>query len=189
MAIRKRLLGGTVLGATVLGASLLAALALPPAARPAELEGQSWFKSPPWKVEFTNYWWYLMQAGAEYYFTVTLSEQAGSGLGGLVIRQTRGVDRDFPFFTHRTRAFVGRPRREGAAIPVQASFDQASRTMTVRFPEPPSPGQTVTVALRPWHNPTWADTYMFGVQALPVGPNPVPASLGFATMPIYNLRD
>jgi hypothetical protein len=30
---------------------------------------------------------------------------------------------------------------------------------------------------------------MFGVQALPAGPNPVPASLGFATMPIYNLRD
>ena len=26
---------------------------------------------------------------------------------------------------------------------------------------------------------------MFAVQALPAGPNPVPASLGFATMPIY----
>jgi hypothetical protein len=188
MAMRKALLGASLLGSALVGGSLWAALALPLAARPTELDGQSWFKSPPWKVEFTNYWWYLMQAGVEYYFTVTLSEQAGAGLGGLVIRQTRGVDREFPFFTHRTRAFVGRPRREGAAIPVQASFDQASRTMTVRFPQPPQPGQTVTVALLPWHNPTWADTYMFGVQALPAGPNPVPASLGFATMPIYSLR-
>jgi hypothetical protein len=189
MAIRKRLLGINPLGAALASASLLAALLLPPAARPTALDGQSWFTTPPWRVEFTSYWWYRMLAGAEYYFTVTLPEQAGAGLGGLTIRQTRGVDRDFSFFTHRTRAFVGRPRREGAAIPVQASFDQASRTMTVRFPEPPSPGQTVTVALRPWHNPTWADTYMFGVQALPAGANPVPASLGFATMPIYNLRD
>jgi hypothetical protein len=84
---------------------------------------------------------------------------------------------------------VGRPRREGAAIPVQASFDGQSRTMTVRFPQPPQPGQTITVALLPWHNPTWSDTYMFAVKALPAGANPVPASLGFATMPIYNLRD
>ena len=88
----------------------------------------------------------------------------------------------------RTRAFVGRPRREGAAIPVEASFDQATRTMTVRFPQPPQPGQTVTLALLPVNNPTWADTYMFSVQALPAGPNPVPASLGFATMPIYNFN-
>jgi hypothetical protein len=189
MAIRKRLQGSNPLGAALASASLLAALVLPPGARPTVLDGQTWFTAPPWRVEFTSYWWYRMQAGAEYYFTVTLPEQAGAGLGGLTIRQTRGVDRDFPFFTHRTRAFVGRPRREGAAIPVQASFDQGSRTMTVRFPEPPPPGQTVTVALRPWHNPTWADTYMFGVQALPAGANPVPASLGFATMPIYTLRD
>ena len=174
----------------LLGAVLLAGLAwVPLPARSAEVEGQTWFTSPPWKVEFTNYWWYLMQAGVEYYFTVTLPDQAGAGLGGLVIQQTRGVDRDFRFFTHRTRAFVGRPRREGAAIPVQASFDGQSRTMTVRFPQPPQPGQTVTVALLPWHNPTWSDTYMFAVKALPAGANPVPASLGFATMPIYNLRD
>ena len=52
----------------------------------------------------------------------------------------------------------------------------------------PQPGQTVTLALLPVNNPTWADTYMFSVQALPAGPNPVPASLGFATMPIYNFN-
>jgi hypothetical protein len=42
------------------------------------------------------------------------------------------------------------------------------------------------VALKPWNNPFQADTYMFSVQALPAGPNPVPASLGFATMPIFD---
>jgi hypothetical protein len=156
-----------------------------PVARAMELRGQTWFVRPPWKVVFRNYYWYVMQSGGEYYFTLTLPEQAGADLGGLEIQQTRGVDTQFPFMAERTRAFLGEPRREGAAIPVQAVFDADSRRVSVRFPQPPQPGQTLTVALRPWYNPSQADTYMFAVQALPAGPNPVPASLGFATMPIY----
>ena len=156
-----------------------------PSAQAVELQGQTWFAKPPWKVELRNYYWYVMQTGGEYYFTVTLPEQAGVGLGGLVIRQIRGVDTSFNFDTARTRAFLGLPRREGPGVPVEATFDPDARRFEIRFPEPPQPGQTVTVALRPWHNPTQADSYMFGVQALPDGVNPVPASLGFATLPIY----
>jgi len=151
-----------------------------------ELQGQTWFVKPPWKVDFRNFYWYVMQTGGEYYFTLTLPEQAGVGLGGLRIEQTRGVDRQFPLSADRTRAFAGLPRREGPAIAVEAEFDNDRRVYTVRFPQPPQPGQTITVALRPWYNPTQSDTYMFAVQALPAGPNPVPASLGFATMPIYS---
>ena len=151
-----------------------------------ELEGQTWFTRPPWKVTFTNYYAYVGQTAAVYYFTVTLPEQAGAGLGGLVIQQTRGVDRSFQFAPGRTQAFLGRPRREGASIPVQAQFDQNERRITVQFLQPPQPGQTVTVALKPWNNPFQSDTYMFSVQAVPAGPNPVPASLGFATMPIFD---
>ncbi len=89
-----------------------------------ELNGQTWFTRPPWKVDFTNYYAYVGQTGATYYFTLTLPEEAGAGLGGLVIQQTRGVDRNFQFAPERTKAFVGRPRREGASIPVQAQFDE-----------------------------------------------------------------
>ena len=151
-----------------------------------ELEGQTWFTRPPWKVTFTNYYAYVGQTAAVYYFTVTLPEQAGAGLGGLVIQQTRGVDRSFQFAPGRTQAFLGLPRREGASIPVQAQFDQNERRITEQFLQPPQPGQTVTVALKPWNNPFQSDTYMFSVQAVPAGPNPVPASLGFATMPIFD---
>ena len=94
-----------------------------------------------------------------------------------MITQTRGVDRTFSLAPQRARAFLGRPRREGAAIPVEASFDQATRTLRAVFPEPPQPGQVVTLALRPPLNPTWADTSL-AVQALPAGPNPVPAPRG-----------
>jgi hypothetical protein len=166
-----------------------AVVALQLAAAPVqalELDGQTWFRRPPWKVTFTNYYAYVGQTAATYYFTVTLPEQAGAGLGGLVIQQTRGVDRSFQFAADRTRAFVGLPRREGAVIPVQAAFNPEQRRITVQFPQPPQPGQTITVALKPWNNPFQADTYMFAVQALPAGPNPVGASLGFATMPIFD---
>jgi hypothetical protein len=164
-----------------------AVLAMPmlmPAGRALELDGQTWFTSPPWKVDFRNYYWYVGQTAAEYYFTITLPERAGVGLGGLQIQQTRGVDRSFQFSPQRTRAFLGLPRREGPAIPVQAEFDDSQRLITVRFPQPPQPGQTFTLVLKPWANPYQSDTYMFSVQALPAGPNPVPASLGYATMQI-----
>ena len=98
---------------------------------------------------------------------------------------SQGVDTRFPFAAERTRAFVGRPRQEGAQIAVTAQFDAVSRRITVAFPEPLPPGQTITVVLKPWCNPAQADTYLFAVQALPAGPNPVPALLGYATMPIY----
>jgi len=169
--------------------ALPALVALQVAAAPVqalELDGQTWFTRPPWKVDFTNYYAYVGQTAAVYYFTVTLPEQAGAGLGGLVIQQSRGVDRSFQFAPQRTKAFLGRPRREGASIPVQAEFDEKERRITVQFLQPPQPGQTVTVALKPWNNPFQADTYMFSVQAVPAGPNPVPASLGFATMPIFD---
>jgi hypothetical protein len=33
---------------------------------------------------------------------------------------------------------------------------------------------------------TWADTYVFAVQALPAGPDPVPAPLGVARLEIMS---
>ena len=103
-----------------------------------------------------------------------------------MITQIRGVDRTFSLAPKRARAFIGRPRREGAAVPVEATFDQATRTLRAVFPEPPQPGQVVTLALRPPLNPTWADTYVFAVEALPAGPNPVPAPLGVARLEIMS---
>ena len=90
---------------------------LPPA-RAVEMQGQSWFSTPPWQVIFTNYYSDVNQVGGEYYFTVTLPEAAGVGLAGLTITQTRGVDRSFYFDLAASRAFLGRPRHGGAAVPV-----------------------------------------------------------------------
>lgn len=171
--------------------ALVAALVAVPLAvaptpgRALELGGQTWFASPPWKVVFRSYTSTVGDVGGEYYFTVALPPGAGVGLAGLQLQQTRGVDRSFGFDVGRTRAFLGEPRREGPAIPVEGLFDDDTRVFRARFPQPPQPGQTITLALRPWRNPFQSDTYLFAVQAIPAGPNPVPAALGFATMPIY----
>ena len=151
-----------------------------------ELNGQSYFTQPPWRVEFTNYDWLVDAGGPEYYFTVALAENAGAHLGGLVITQTSGSDQTFWIDPKQTSAFFGRPRQEGEAIPIQAKFHEQKRTMRVEFPDPPPPGSTLTVVLRPPNNPSLNDLYLFAVEALPAGPNPSAAPLGFARMEILD---
>ena len=158
-----------------------------PGARALELQGATYFAKAPWKVDLVSYYTTIWQTRPEYYFTLSLDPEAGAALGGLTIQQTRGVDTRFPFFVERTSAFLGRPRREGAKVPVEARFDSAARLFTLTFPEPVPPGATVTVVLKPWNNPAFSDTYMFQVTAYPAGPNPSPAPLGFGTLRIYDL--
>jgi hypothetical protein len=158
-----------------------------PAARALESQGATFFTRPPWKVDLVSYYTTVWQTRAEYYFTISLDPGAGAALGGLTIQQTRGVDTQFPFFVERTAAFLGRPRQQGAKVPVEASFEPDARRFTLKFPEPIAPGQTVTVVLKPWNNPASSDTYLFQVTAYPAGPNPSPASLGFGTLRIYDL--
>ncbi|WP_225867131.1 DUF2808 domain-containing protein [Cyanobium sp. PCC 7001] len=162
---------------------------VPPFSQPGqalELRGATYFQRAPWKVDLVSYNSIVGQPSARYYFTVELPQDAGASLAGLTIRQSRGVDNQFRFSPERTEAFVGRPRQEGQAIAVEASFDQRQREVRVTFPEPVAPGTTLTVMLKPWANPSVSDTYMFQVQAFPAGPNPSPASLGFATLRIYD---
>jgi hypothetical protein len=169
-----------------LGLATAAALgALPASVASLELRGSTVFQRAPWQVELVSYTTDVGQLRAEYFLTVDLPQDAGAALGELQIRQTRGVDRNFQFSPERTEAFLGRPRQRGASLPVEASFSQEERLITVRFPEPVPPGSTVTVRLKPWTNPMMADTYMFQVTAFPAGDNPTPAQLGFGTLRIY----
>ena len=173
--------GAALLGLGVAGPVLLG----PVRAQAIELRGSTVFLRAPWKVDLISYTTTVGQTWAEYFFTLELPADAGASLGELLIRQTRGVDTDFPFSADQTRAFVGRPRRQGAAIPVTAQFSQRERLMRVQVPQPVPPGTTLPVRLRPWTNPGAADTYMFQVTALPAGPNPLAAPVGFGTLRIY----
>ncbi|MEX1315543.1 MAG: DUF2808 domain-containing protein [Synechococcaceae cyanobacterium] len=168
-----------------IGIALLAPLLAATATPALELRGSTFFTRPPWKVDLVSYRTDVGDPMAEYFFTVELDPAAGASLGGLLIRQSAGPDQNFPFSPDRTRAFVGRPRARGEAIPVEAEFFPRQREVRVRFPEPVAPGSTVTVMLRPWSNPWVAGTYLFQVTAFPDGPNPNPTPLGSARLRIY----
>ncbi len=164
-------------------------LEAPAAARGDDLAGQTQFLRAPWKLRWRTYYSTVFDRGGEYYVTIEMPEEAGAGLGALEIRQISGADWRFSFDDSRTRAFLGQPRREGPPVPVQASFNDTSRLFRITFLSPPAPGKAVTVALRPWSNPSSADVYQFSVVAFPAGPNPVAQQVGIARMSIYELVD
>lgn len=156
------------------------------AAGALELDGATVFVRAPWKAELLSYDTTAGSAPVEYYLTLQLDREAGASLGQIALEQIRGADRQFAFSPERSRAFLGRPRREGRPVPVAVGFEPASRRLTVTFPQPVPAGETVTVVLRPWSNPTVADTYQFSVVAWPAGPQPQASPVGVATLRIYD---
>ena len=105
--------------ATLLTGTL--ALTPPPSLAPAralELRGSTYFVKAPWKAELITYYDHTSDPSAEYYLTISLDPQAGASLERLTIQQSRGADWQFPFAPERSRAFLGRPRREGAPVPI-----------------------------------------------------------------------
>ncbi|MFM7264502.1 MAG: DUF2808 domain-containing protein [Cyanobium sp.] len=155
-------------------------------ARAMELRGSTMFIRPPWKAELRSYNTNVGEGNVEHYLTIELSPEAGASLGQLDIQQIRGADTTFLGRLDRARAFSGRPRREGEAIPVQLRFDERTGQVQLTFPQPVAPGTTVTVALRTWRNPWVGDTYLFQVVAWPAGENPVASPVGVGTLRIYN---
>ncbi|MCP9885901.1 DUF2808 domain-containing protein [Synechococcus sp. ATX 2A4] len=172
--------------ALVLAPSLPVADLEPPAAA-LEIRGSTYFRKGPFQLNMITYSSNVSQPWPEYYVTIPMPEQAGANLGALEIQQIGGADWQFGFDASRTRAFIGKPRREGRQVPVEASFDQQRRQFLIRFPQPPVPGETVTVALRPIRNPIQADTYLFTVRAFPDGPQPVATPVGVGRVRIYDL--
>ncbi len=161
-------------------------LTLPGApARALELAGSTVFVKAPWQVDLVSYNTTVGQPLPEYYFTLNLDPEAGASLAGFTFQQIRGVDRQFPFLVERTRAFLGRPRREGRPVPVKARFNNDTRTMNLEFPEPIPPGSTVTVSVAPWTNPIQSDTYLFQVVVFPAGADPLGSPVGVGTLRIY----
>lgn len=151
-----------------------------------ELRGSTYFVHAPLKAQILSYSTTVWESLPDHYITLTLPEDAGADLGMISVEQIRGSDFSFAYDVGATRAFIGRPRHEGAAVPVQAEFDAGSRRFRLTFPQPVPPGRTLTVVLRPWRNPGTADTYLFQVMAYPAGPSPVASPVGVATLRIYD---
>ncbi|TCD56780.1 hypothetical protein CWE17_08970 [Synechococcus sp. BS56D] len=175
-------LTATITGSLLATASLLA---IAPAAPALEVDEQTSFVAVPTKAKLINYRWYAFEGGAVMYVVMELPPGAQAGLGGISLEQIRGVRPAFYYGAIQPTAFLGTPRRQGAAVPVSASFSNEARSVAISFPDPVPAGSTVTVAFKLGVNPP-ADLYVYSISATPWGPNPIEQDVGVVQMSILD---
>ncbi|MEA5602973.1 DUF2808 domain-containing protein [Nostoc sp. UHCC 0252] len=158
-------------------------------------DGTVYFVQPPKLVSATTTYKDVNVWGGTYYFTINLPENAGESLQKVTIAQREGSE-NIRYHLNDTRAFVGkrdaygglRLRKESRLTLGAVTAERKTRTVTVNFEPPVTPGQTVTIALRPVSNPSFSGVYLLGVTAFPVGEKSHGQFLGFGRFQFYSNR-
>ncbi|WP_392535050.1 DUF2808 domain-containing protein [Nostoc sp. C117] len=178
----------TFFGITLSLAIGIAELTFPVAQAVQLRDGIVYFVQPPKLVEATTTYKEVNFWGGTYYFTINLPENAGESLQKVTIVQREGSE-NIQYHLDDTRAFVGTRDRKGTQLTLGAvTSDRQTRTITVNFDPPVTPGQTVTIALRPVSNPSFSGVYLLGVTAFPVGEKSHGQFLGFGRFQFYSNR-
>lgn len=121
---------------------------------------------------------------ARYYFDIELPEDIGEPLKKVVIQQRQGADK-IKFRLDRTEAYLGTHRNKAEQLAIAASQDEATGAITITLEAPVSPGNTVTVGLKPRRNPDFGGVYLFGVTVFPVGERANSLYLGAGRLNFY----
>lgn len=124
---------------------------------------------------------------AKYYFDLELPEDIGEPLQQVTIQQRSGGDR-VKFKPERTEVYLGSHRDKGEKIQAIASVNEAE-AIAIKFESAVSPGNKVTIALKPSRNPDFAGVYLFGVTAFPKGDKPRGMYLGSGRLHFYRSGD
>ncbi len=180
--------------ATLFGITLSLALGIGGVAVPVTQavqlrDGTVYFVQPPKLVDATTTYKDVNVWGATYYFTINVPENAGESLQKVTITQKEGAE-NIRYDLNDTRAFVGtRDHRKETQLRLgPVTNERKTRTVYVNFDPPVTPGQTVTIALRPVNNPSFSGVYLLGVTAFPVGEKSHGQFLGFGRFQFYNNR-
>ncbi|WP_066382757.1 DUF2808 domain-containing protein [Anabaena sp. CA = ATCC 33047] len=151
-------------------------------------DGTVYFAQPPRLVAATTTYNEVYAWGAKYYFTISVPENAGEPLQKITINQREGVDH-IHFDLKNSFAFVGTRANKGEKIKLKdVTSDRNTRTISINFEPPISPGKTITIGLKPWRNPAVAGVYLFGVTAVPLGEKTHNQFLGFGRLHFYQNR-
>ncbi|KAB8320898.1 DUF2808 domain-containing protein [Tolypothrix campylonemoides VB511288] len=149
-------------------------------------DGKVYFVQPPSLGDVVTTYKETYVWGATYYFTISLPENAGEPLQRITINQREGVDR-VRFDLKDTSAFEGTRSKEGQKLALKdATSDRKTKTISLTFDPPVSPGRTITIALKPVQNPQVAGVYLFGVTAFPPGEQAHGQFLGYGRLQFYN---
>ncbi|MDM9379944.1 DUF2808 domain-containing protein [Chlorogloeopsis sp. ULAP01] len=148
--------------------------------------GTVYFAQPPRLVEAATTYQDTYVWGATYYFTISLPGNAGEPLQKITINQREGVDY-IRFDREDTYAFEGTRRKKGQKLKLKdVTSDRKSRTLSLTFDPPISPGRNITIALKPVQNPMVGGVYLFGVTAYPAGEKSYGQFLGFGRLQFYS---
>ncbi|QLE39687.1 DUF2808 domain-containing protein [Nostoc sp. C052] len=156
-------------------------------------DGLVYFVQPPKLVNATTTYKEVNVWGATYYFTINVPENAGESLQKVTIAQKEGSE-NIRYNLDDTRAFIGTRdacgglclRKETQLKLGSVTNDRNTRTVSVNFDPPVTPGQTITIALRPVSNPSFSGVYLLGVTAFPVGEKSHGQFLGFGRFQFYS---
>jgi len=149
-------------------------------------DGTVYFVQPPNLVNVITTYKGANVWGATYYITINLPKNAGESLQRVTITQREGVE-NIRYDLDDTRAYVGTGDSKGARLTLgSVTRDSKTRTVSVNFDPPVTPGQTITIGLRPVKNPSFSAVYLLGVTAFPVGEKSHGQFLGFGRLQFYN---
>lgn len=159
-----------------------------PAAQGIQLaDGTVYFAQPPSLLKATTTVNSARAWGATYYFKLQIPANAGEPLQQLTIHQQEGLD-SVRFNLRKTQAFESGDRKQKFTLG-EVKQDKKSRTVSMIFDPPISPGKAITVGLRPYHNPDISGVYLFGVTAFPTGEKSHGQFLGFGRLHFYDRHD
>lgn len=147
-------------------------------------DGKVYFKQPPRLLNAVTTFNDVNVWDAVYYFTINLPKGADEPLQEVKINQREGFDR-IRFDLDDSFAFIGKPSDRGKRLPLSITSDRKLRTVSLKFNPPVSPGETLTIALKPVRNPATDGIYLFGVTAFPRGEKSHGQFLGFGRFHFY----
>ncbi|MBE9005722.1 DUF2808 domain-containing protein [Fortiea sp. LEGE XX443] len=178
-----------LLGAAIASITLTMGYLLPQSYAIQLRDGTVYFAQPPRLLDAITTYNAVYAVGATYYFTISLPENAGEPLQSLTINQNDGFD-NIDYDLNKSVAFEGKPSSKRQKIGLQnVTRDRKTRTVTLTFDQPVSPGKTITVGLKPWQNPSSGGAYLFGVTAFPPGEKSHGQFLGFGRLHFYSSGD
>ena len=121
-----------------------------------------------------------------YYFTIKLPENAGTPLEKITIEQREGLEY-IRFNLKKSFVFEGTRSKKGKKLQLKdITSDKKTKTVSLVFDPPVTPGKTITVDLQARQNPTSEGIYLFGVTAFPIGEKSRGQFLGFGRLHFYS---
>ncbi|AUC60357.1 hypothetical protein AA637_03900 [Cyanobacterium sp. HL-69] len=141
-------------------------------------------QSPPSLIDFSTPHNTIRHPSPTYYVTLDIPEQSSPPLGKVTIEQQQGVE-NINFDLAKTEVFLGSRGDRQEFVPVKVFKEENSNLIEIQFESPIRANNQVTIALKPYRNPSFTGIFQFRTHAFPVGNDAIGLSLGIGRLHFY----